>query len=179
MRRGSTLLEASNNIYLVGLPGSGKTTIGRALARRLGKTFIDSDREIEERTGVRIPTIFEIEGQDGFRKRESLVIADCMRTGNCVMATGGGAVLREENRRVLRANGLVVYLDVSPTILLERTRNDRNRPLLQVDDPYQNLQQLYREREPLYREVAHLVIDGSRLSLQSVVQRIAKEVEKP
>ena len=95
------------------------------------------------------------------------------------MATGGGAVLREENRRVLRANGLVVYLDVSPAILLERTRNDRNRPLLQVDDPYQKLQQLYLEREPLYREVAHLVIDGSRLSLQSVVQRIAKEVEKP
>ena len=163
------------NIYLVGLPGSGKTTIGRALSKRLGMCFVDSDREIEEKTGVSIPTIFEIEGQDGFRRRESQVIAECAEISDCVMATGGGAVLREENRAVLRANGWVVYLDVSPDVLAERTRIDRNRPLLQVANPLQKLQELFEQRDPLYREVAHIVIDGSNLSPHTVMQRIIQE----
>ena len=166
------------NIYLVGLPGSGKTTVGRALARRLGLEFIDSDREIEERTGVKIPTIFEIEGQEGFRRRESQIIAECVMVKGCVMATGGGAVLRQENRVALRANGFVVYLDVPPQILLERTRHDRNRPLLQVDDPLVKLKELYAERDPLYRETADFSIDGSQLNAQAVLQLLVKEVEK-
>ena len=137
--------------------------------------FVDSDREIEEKTGVSIPTIFEIEGQDGFRRRESQVIAECAEISDCVMATGGGAVLREENRAVLRANGWVVYLDVSPDVLAERTRIDRNRPLLQVANPLEKLQELFEQRDPLYREVAHIVIDGSNLSPHTVVQRIIQE----
>ena len=137
--------------------------------------FVDSDREIEEKTGVSIPTIFEIEGQDGFRRRESQVIAECAEISDCVMATGGGAVLREENRAVLRANGWVVYLDVSPDVLAERTRIDRNRPLLQVANPLQKLQELFEQRDPLYREVAHIVIDGSNLSPHTVMQRIIRE----
>ena len=137
--------------------------------------FVDSDREIEEKTGVSIPTIFEIEGQDGFRRRESQVIAECAEISDCVMATGGGAVLREENRAVLRANGWVVYLDVSPDVLAERTRIDRNRPLLQVANPLEKLQELFEQRDPLYREVAHIVIDGSNLSPHTVMQRIIQE----
>ena len=137
--------------------------------------FVDSDREIEEKTGVSIPTIFEIEGQDGFRRRESQVIAECAEISDCVMATGGGAVLREENRAVLRANGWVVYLDVSPDVLAERTRIDRNRPLLQVANPLEKLQELFEQRDPLYREVAHIVIDGNNLSPHTVMQRIIQE----
>ena len=137
--------------------------------------FVDSDREIEEKTGVSIPTIFEIEGQDGFLRRESQVIAECAEISDCVMATGGGAVLREENRAVLRANGWVVYLDVSPDVLAERTRIDRNRPLLQVANPLEKLQELFEQRDPLYREVAHIVIDGSNLSPHTVMQRIIQE----
>ena len=137
--------------------------------------FVDSDREIEEKTGVSIPTIFEIEGQDGFRRRESQVIAECAEISDCVMATGGGAVLREENRAVLRTNGWVVYLDVSPDVLAERTRIDRNRPLLQVANPLEKLQELFEQRDPLYREVAHIVIDGSNLSPHTVMQRIIQE----
>lgn len=165
------------NIYLVGLMGAGKTTIGRALAKRLGWIFVDSDHEIESRTGVGIPTIFEIEGEVGFRKRESQVIAELTEKKGLVMATGGGAVLAEENRRNLAANGLVVYLDVSPTQLYERTRHDRNRPLLQVENPLARLEQLYEQRSPLYREVADLVVDGSRNNPQAVIQLLIKEYE--
>lgn len=166
------------NIYLVGLMGAGKTTIGRVLAKRLGLAFVDSDHEIEARTGVRIPTIFEIEGEDGFRKREAQVILDLARTGGQVVATGGGAVLRQENRENLKASGLVIYLDVPPQALWERTRHDKNRPLLQVGDPLQKLRTLYAQRDPLYREVAHLVVDGSRISAQGVLQILMKELEE-
>lgn len=158
--------------------GAGKTTVGRVLARRLGWRFIDSDHEIEARTGVSIPTIFEIEGEDGFRRRERAVIADLTGLNNVVIATGGGAVLAEENRECLRTRGMVVYLDVSPNQLYERTRRDKNRPLLQVENPLQRLQALHDARAPLYREVADLIIDGNRCNAQSVVQTILKEYEK-
>ena len=165
----------SSNVYLVGLMGSGKTTVGRILAKRLGLPFMDTDREVEERTGVSIPTIFEIEGEDGFRRRESQVVEDCTRMSNAIVATGGGVVLRPENRENLAKSGFVVYLNVPPHILWERTRADKNRPLLKVDDPLSKLQQLFAQRDPLYREVADLVIDGSRINAQGVTQLLMKE----
>ena len=164
------------NIYLVGLMGAGKTTIGRSLAKRLGSPFVDTDKEIESRTGVSIPTIFEIEGEDGFRKRESQVIADISKKNGFVVATGGGGILREENRENMRASGFVIYLNVSPQILWERTCHDKNRPLLQVADPLLKLNQLFTARDPLYRDVANLVVEEGRMSAQGVLQYLLKEL---
>jgi shikimate kinase len=168
----------SENIYLVGLMGAGKTTIGRSLSKRLGWHFIDTDKEIELRTGVGIPTIFEIEGEEGFRKRESQVILEAATKNTWVVATGGGGVLREENRVAMRTSGLVIYLNVSPQMLWERTRHDKNRPLLQVADPLSKLSQLFNARDPLYREVANLVVDGGRMSAQGVLQHLLKELSE-
>lgn len=165
------------NIYLVGLMGAGKTTIGKALAKRLGWRFVDSDHEIEARTGVSIPTIFEIEGEEGFRRRETQVLRELTALPHIVMATGGGVVIAEENRQLLRDNGFVVYLDVSPAQLYERTRHDRNRPLLQVADPLRRLQELLEVRGPYYREVADLVVDGNRCNATAVVQLLARGYE--
>ena len=158
--------------------GAGKTTIGRSLAKRLGSTFIDSDREIEARTGVSIPTVFEIEGEEGFRKREAQVIADLSLASGQVVATGGGVVLRPENRAAMASSGFVIYLNVPPYTLWERTRNDRNRPLLQVEDPLSKLKELYTQRDPFYREVADLVIDGGRTNAHSLLQLITEKVEE-
>ena len=170
--------NAAQNIFLVGLMGAGKTTIGRTLAKKLGWRFVDSDHEIEARTGVSIPTIFEIEGETGFRRRESAVIAELAAESNTVMATGGGAVLAAENREQLRSHGFVVYLDVSPAALYDRTRHDKNRPLLQVHDPLAKLRELHTVRNPLYREVADLIVDGNRTNPQGVVQLVLREFEK-
>lgn len=166
------------NIFLVGLMGAGKTTVGRMLSHYLGLSFIDSDREIESRTGVSIPIIFEIEGEEGFRKREAQMIADLTALDKHVLATGGGGILREENRRNLRQNGFVVYLNVPPRVLWERTRHDRNRPLLQVENPLQKLQELFVLRDPLYQEVADFVVNERRGNVRSVVQSIIKEVNE-
>lgn len=168
-------MSENDNIYLVGLMGAGKTTIGRQLAKRLGRRFLDSDHEIEARTGVRIPTIFEIEGEEGFRRREANTIAELTQEHGIVLATGGGVVLNPENRRRLHSSGWVIYLDVPPNQLYERTRHDRGRPLLQVADPLVRLQELYAQRDPLYREVAHKIIDGSRHAASFVVQSLIKE----
>ena len=170
--------KTAENVYLVGLMGAGKTTIGRSLAKRLGLRFVDTDKEIEARTGVSIPTIFEIEGEDGFRKREGQIIAEMAAKSGFVVATGGGGVLRTENRTNMRASGFVVYLNVPPQTLWERTRNDRNRPLLQVADPLLKLNQLFAIRDPLYREVANLVVDGSRTNAQGVLQHLLKEISE-
>ena len=168
----------NSNIYLVGLMGAGKTTIGRVLAKRLNLEFIDSDREIEARTGVSIPTVFEIEGEEGFRRREALVIEQLSKQQGCVIATGGGAVLRQDNRDRLKESGFVVYLKVPPHLLWERTRHDRNRPLLRVDDPLARLQELYALRDPLYHEVADMVIDGARIHAPAIVQLLVKELSE-
>ena len=168
----------TNNAYLVGLMGAGKTTIGRSLAKRLELTFVDTDREIEARTGVSVPTVFDIEGEEGFRRREAEVVELISRQSNQIVATGGGVVLRAENRANLRNGGFVVYLNVPPTILWERTRHDRNRPLLQVDNPLRRLEELYAIRDPLYREVADLVVDGGRVGAQSIVNILVKELEE-
>lgn len=169
---------SQRNIYLVGLMGSGKTTIGRLIARRMGRTFYDSDQEIVARTGVQIPVIFELEGEDGFRRREAQVISELADEGGVVVATGGGAVLNPANRESMKASGWVVYLDVPTPVLLERTRHDTNRPLLQVADPAAKLDSLRADRDPLYREIAHLVIDGSRLNSNGAASRILAAWEK-
>jgi len=156
--------------------GAGKTTVGRQLAKRLQRRFLDSDHEIEARTGVRIPLIFEIEGEGGFRRRETQVLAELSREHDLVLATGGGAVLAPENRQCLRDSGIVVYLHAPPEVLYERTRHDRNRPLLQVDDPLSRLKLLYDQRDPIYREIAHLVVDGRNGAAGLLTQRIETEL---
>lgn len=166
----------AGNVFLIGMMGAGKTSVGRVLARRLGKTFHDSDHVIEERTGVKIPVIFEIEGEAGFRNRESAVIEELTALDGIVLATGGGAVLRESNRALLKSRGLVVYLRANVRDLLNRTRQDRNRPLLQTADPRARLTELYEMRDPLYRETAHLIIDTGSQSLSSLVQRLHQQL---
>ncbi|MDH5446813.1 MAG: shikimate kinase AroK [Gammaproteobacteria bacterium] len=158
--------------------GAGKTTIGRQLARQLKLHFLDSDHEIESRTGAQIPLIFEIEGEEGFRNRESAMIDELTQEQNIVLATGGGAVLREENRKHLHERGIVVYLHAELDDLFERTRKDRNRPLLQTEDPRSKLATLLEERDPLYREVAHLVIDTARSNPKKVAAYVTKKVKE-
>lgn len=152
--------------------GAGKTTVGRALARKLNKRFIDSDHEIEARTGVSIPLIFEIEGEASFRQREAEVIRELTAQNGIVLATGGGAILKPENRDCLKSRGTVIYLRASVNSILQRTSHDRNRPLLQTADPRQRLEQLSREREPYYLEVADFIIETGRPNVQSLVQMI-------
>ena len=166
------------NIFLVGLMGAGKSTVGRILARRLGKRFVDTDHEIEKRNGVTIPVIFEIEGEDGFRRREQEVLADLAREKDLVLSTGGGIVLKPENREVLRNHGFVVYLNARPELLAERTKHDRTRPLLNVEDPLTRLRELYAVRDPLYREVAHAIVETGRGAPQQVVQAILGEISR-
>ena len=167
----------SRCIVLIGMPGSGKTTVGRDLAKRLGLRFVDTDHEIEARTGVKIPIIFEIEGEDGFRKRETQTLDDLTRESNMVLATGGGAVIRPENRALLRERAVVVFLSVPPAILWERTRHDRSRPLLQVSDPRGRLEELLKVRGPYYREVAHIIVEGGRGTPHAMVKLIEKELQ--
>jgi shikimate kinase len=166
-----------DSIFLVGLMGAGKTTVGKLLAKQFGKIFIDADHEIEARTGVKIPVIFEIEGEAGFRKREEAVIADLTSRPNIILGTGGGAVLSAHNRKLLRSNGTVVYLRGTPEQLYERTRHDRNRPLLQTEDPLGRLRELYAQRDPLYREVADLVVDTGRQSVTSFARQLKDKLE--
>lgn len=158
--------------------GSGKTTIGRQIARRMGRVFYDSDHEIVQRAGVRIPLIFELEGEEGFRRREGQVIAELAEQSGVIVATGGGAVLYPANRKAMKDSGWVVYLDVPTHVLLERTRHDTNRPLLQVADPAAKLNALRAERDPLYRDVADMVIDGSRINSHGAVMKILAEWER-
>jgi shikimate kinase len=149
-------------LFLVGLPGAGKSTLGRQLARRLNKRFVDADAELEHRLGVSIPTIFEIEGESGFRDREEATLADLTQLTEIVLSTGGGAVIRPNNRVRLKENGTVIYLHADPAILWERVRHSRNRPLLQTTDPRNRLATLYDERDALYREVADHVVESDR-----------------
>jgi 3-dehydroquinate synthase len=166
----------NNNIFLVGLMGSGKTTIGRQLAKRLGKRFVDSDHEIEARTGASIPLIFDIEGEASFRRREAEVIRDLSSQRGIVLATGGGAVLDAGTRARLAERGTVIYLRAHVNSILQRVAHDKNRPLLRTPDPRRTLEQLTAQREPLYREVAHLVIDTGRPNVQSMVQTILEQL---
>ena len=160
------------------MPGAGKTTVGRQLARRLQRNFIDADHEIEARTGVRIPLIFDIEGELGFRDREAKVIAEFATRKDLVVATGGGAVLRPENRAAMRQGGTVIYLNATPELLYERTKLDPNRPLLQVDDPRRKLDELFAQRDPLYRDVADIVVNSLGGSIGQLVRQVEKQLQK-
>ncbi len=168
--------RSSGNIFLVGMMGAGKTTVGRLLAQYMGKTFIDSDEEIQRRTGVTIPHIFDIEGETGFRRRESTVIQELVKRNNIVLATGGGVVLSEQNRHDLLNNGIVVYLKSSLSDLWRRTRHDRNRPLLQTADPRAMLNNLYEQRDPLYSQIADMIIPTGRQSVHSLVLKLQQEL---
>jgi len=166
------------NIFLVGMPGAGKTTIGRTLAKRLNMTFADSDRELMARTGVSIATIFEIEGEPGFRVRESATLAELMQHDGLVLATGGGTVLAPENRRLLKENGTVIYLRATLEDLWQRTRRDVNRPLLQTEDPRATLETLLQTRDPLYREAAHLIVDTGTQSVARLTTDILARLDQ-
>ena len=169
---------AIDRIFLVGLMGAGKSTIGKQLAKALNKEFVDSDREIEAHTGATIPLIFELEGEEGFRRREREMIDKLTQEPETVLATGGGAVLSEDNRKVLRERGVVVYLHATVDQLLERTRMDRNRPLLQTADPRAKLEELMQIRDPLYRDVADIIIDTGTASIRDVVQQLVRQIEE-
>jgi shikimate kinase len=169
-------MEPSRNIFLVGLMGSGKTTVGRQLARRLGKTFYDTDLEIERRTGVRVALIFEIEGEPGFRARETQIVDALTALEDVVVATGGGAVLDSTNRARLASRGFVIYLHAQPRDLHHRTRYDKSRPLLANADPLAKLEELHRVRDPFYREVADLVVETGRQSVGHLVERVLKRL---
>jgi shikimate kinase len=166
------------SLFLVGLMGAGKTTIGRLLAKRLKMTFVDSDQEIASATGVNISTIFEIEGEAGFRRRETEAIERLSRNEKLVLATGGGAVLDPATRQILRTRGKVIYLAATPETLYERTRRDSGRPLLQVEDRLARLRELYLQRDPLYREVAHIIVEVGRTSAPLVVRQIQEALRK-
>lgn len=163
------------NLFLVGLMGAGKTTLGRQLAKRLAKRFVDADHELEERLGVTIPTIFEIEGEASFRDREEMLIADLVGLENVVLGTGGGAVLREGNRRRLKEGGTVVYLHAEPATLYERVRHSRHRPMLKAADPAARIAELYAQRDHLYRSIADHVIASDR----DEVMRFVRAFEPP
>lgn len=162
----------SANLFLIGLMGAGKTTVGRLLARHKNLEFVDSDHEIVERCGVSIPTIFEIEGEAGFRRREATIIDELTQRQGIVLGTGGGAVLDPDTRARLKARGTVVYLRCSPDELYLRTRHDKNRPLLQTEDPLGKLKALFDLRHPLYMETADLVLDSGRQSASCLVRRL-------
>jgi shikimate kinase len=170
-------VKNTSNIFLVGLMGAGKTTVARILARRLDRAFYDTDHEIERRTGVKIPVIFEIEGETGFRQREEQTLAELAAQDNIVLATGGGIVLSEVNRALLKERGLVVYLRAQPRDLWYRTRHDKNRPLLQTPDPLSRLQELYEQRDPLYTEVADIVVDTGRPNVGPLVSQLITKLE--
>ena len=165
-------------LILIGMMGAGKTTVGKELARRRKIRFADCDHEIVARTGVSIPTIFEIEGEAGFRRRETQMIDELTQASDIVIATGGGVVIAAENRALMRERGVVIYLNVAPQILFERTRHDRNRPLLQVENPRQRIEELHRQRDPLYREVAHIIVDGGRTNPGAMVRAIEEALRK-
>lgn len=166
------------NLFLVGPMGAGKSTIGRLLARELKRPFFDSDREVEKRTGASIPLIFDIEGEAGFREREARVIDELSARTEVVMATGGGAVLRAENRERLRARGFVVFLRAPLEQLVARTARDKNRPLLRSGNVAETLARLMGERAPLYEEVADLVVDTGQRSVKSIVREICRRYQR-
>lgn len=159
------LLNFSQPVILIGMMGAGKTTIGRNLAKAVGREFVDLDHAIEARCGVPIPHIFEVEGEEGFRKRETLMLDECSQQPGIVLATGGGAILAPENRRLMAARGVVIYLRASADELYRRVAKDRNRPLLQTANPRERVAQLLAQRAPLYEEIAHITFDTGSMPI--------------
>ena len=162
----------NDNIFFVGLMGAGKTTIGKLLAKKLKKTFYDTDHEIEKKLGVKVSVIFELEGEEGFRKRETQMIDELTNKKDIILATGGGAVLSEENRRLLKERGKVIYLNAKPQHLSKRMAFDKDRPLLQQGNMLDTLNNLYQERHPLYLGVSSFVVDTGQQKTQTIINKI-------
>jgi shikimate kinase len=160
------------NIFFVGLMGAGKTTIGKLLAKKLKKTFFDTDHEIEKKLGVKVAVIFELEGEEGFRKRETQMIDELSSKKDIILATGGGAILSEENRAILKERGKVIYLNAKPQHLAKRMAYDKDRPLLQQGNMLDTLNQLYKDRHPLYLNVASFVVDTGQQKTQTIINKI-------
>ena len=171
-------MAKNKNIFLIGLMGAGKTTIGRQIASELSLEFFDSDHEIEKRTGVTITHIFDIEGESGFRKRETAVLNDLTEKKGIVLATGGGAILKAENRQFLMSRGTTIYLYANIDTLFERTSKDRNRPLLQTENPKGKLEELFNIRDPLYRETADIIIDTGKDSVRLALKEILEKLQE-
>ena len=170
--------KITDNIFLVGLMGAGKSTIGRRLAQELGKQFRDSDSEIEKKTGVSIDVIFDIEGEQGFRSRETGILKELVEERGIVLATGGGAVLAPENRELLRDNGMVIYLKATAEHLAGRVRLDRRRPLLQSGDKLAKIHELLSQRDPVYQQLADMVVETNNRSIPRVVREISKMIRE-
>jgi shikimate kinase len=168
----------TRNIILVGPMGAGKTTIGKQLAQQLGREFFDSDRVIEEHTGANIPLIFELEGEEGFRKREKNMILELTNKEDIVLATGGGVVLDPDNRKQLAKSGFVIYLNAPLSQLISRTSKDKNRPLLQTEDPHKKMEEILAVRDPLYREVADAIVETDGSPVRNVVKKLMSLVKK-
>ncbi|WP_369411468.1 shikimate kinase [Polynucleobacter alcilacus] len=169
--------SSTNNIFLIGLMGAGKSTVGKVLAKKLGRRFLDADHVIEDRCGVKIPVIFEMEGEEGFRKREAQAIRDITSEQDIILATGGGAVLLPENRDALKNRGTVIYLHANPIELWYRTKGGEGRPLLQNGDAKKILENLYTVRDPLYREIADHVIETGKPSVNQLVNTLIMQLE--
>ncbi len=170
-------MNVPENIFLVGPMGAGKSTVGRQLAGALGKCFVDCDRALEERTGASISLIFELEGEPGFRKRERGMLDELTEQRDIVLATGGGAILDADNRAHLRSRGYTIYLKAPIELLVQRTARDRSRPLLDTEDPRARYVELMKQREPLYQEVADLVVKTNQRTARFVVREIMKKLE--
>jgi shikimate kinase len=166
------------HIFLVGMMGAGKTTVGKSLATRLRRPFVDTDKRLVERTGVPVATIFEVEGEAGFRRRESSVLAELADESECVVATGGGIVLDPANRAAMREQGTVIYLRARVEHLWERTRHDTHRPLLATPDPKATLARLLAEREPLYQEVAHVIVETGHQGTATILNRVHAALQR-
>lgn len=173
-------MTTHQNIFLIGMPGSGKSTVGKALGKHLEMPFIDADEELVKRNGVAITTIFEIEGEVGFRQRETTVIAELTKLTNIVLATGGGAILNAENRANLRANGIVIYLKADIEVLVQRTSRDQGkrnkRPLLAVGNVDERLRNLLLIRQPLYAETAHITLDANNTNRTKFIQHLIQTI---
>ncbi len=171
-------MKNSQNIFLIGPTGAGKTTVGRNIARRLRIDFFDSDREIESLCGVSIPTIFEYEGEQGFRDRETKVIDELTQRSSILLATGGGSILREENRKMLSERGTVIYLHVNLKEQFSRISNDKNRPLLQTENPRDTLRKMMQERSPIYESVADYRVNSNGRNMRYVIEQILRHLGK-
>ena len=172
------MANQSNNIFLIGPMGTGKTTIGKKLAKKISKKFFDSDHEIKRTTGVDIPLIFEIEGEAGFRERETKIISELVLLRNIVLSTGGGAILTQKNRELLADNGIIIYLKSSAEQIFNRTSSDKIRPLLQGNDRLTKIKEILFERESIYSSVANETINTDTLSTQEIIREILKIIEK-
>lgn len=169
------MTDTPRSVFLIGMMGAGKTTVGRLLAQALGFEFVDADRELEARSGALITTIFSVEGEEGFRRREAALLDELTQRERIVLATGGGAILNADTRSRLRERGLVLYLRASAEEIQRRTRNDRSRPLLQTADPRARIDELLGQREPLYEETAHLTFQSASTNPRRLVRRLLDE----